>query len=185
MARERTPISAAQLAVAARRSKAGVPMREIARDLGLDRRTLARRLEQEAPDNEAEPLDREAEVDAALDREAAKAAKRMGLTGSPDEQRARLLETIDATQRIIDELTAAGEYAEARKHQQVKLTAENVLRAVNKTDDPTEIKVTRAQLVEAEKAALATMARYAEARPQCCARCSRQLSIAWAEGAEE
>lgn len=177
MARPRTTLTPEQLAEAHRRRKTGVPLADVAKALGTNRRTLERKLA------EYEPLDRETEAADELDREAAKAAKRMGLDGSsPEEQRARLQETIDSEQRIIDELTAAGEYAEVRKHRQVQIQAENVLRAVNKQDDPTEIKVTKAQLIEAEKEALATMARYAEARPQCCARCSRELSLAWAEG---
>lgn len=180
MARPRIPVTAEQLAGADRRLKMGVSEASVAKDLGVSRNVLRRRLAEGAPGNHEvpDPVDD-------LDRAAARAAKDMGLdSADPVEQRSRLVATIEAEQRIIATLEAAGELAEVRKHRQVLLTAENVLRAVQKQHNPDAVVFTRDQLREAEKTALAKIAAYAEARPNLCAHCSRELSIRWAEGRE-
>lgn len=178
MARPRVNLTPAQLDEAARRIKIGVPTADVAAELGTNRRTLERKLAAFQP--EADEVDDDDEAD---DRQAAKDAAALGLGGlTHDELKERASTVARSQAKIAEELEAQGEIEQSRKARDLELKAIGVLRALEKQRPANEVVVTKEQLIDAEREALATLQRYSEARPQLCAHCSRALSLAWSEG---
>ncbi len=177
MARPRVNLTPAQLAEAARRIKIGVPTADVAAELGTNRRTLERKLAAHQPEPD------EVDDDEADDRQAAKDAAALGLGGlTHDELKERASTVARSQAKIAEELEAQGEIEQSRKARDLELKAIGVLRALEKQRPANEIVVTKEQLIDAEREALATLQRYSEARPPLCAHCSRELSLAWSEG---